>query len=135
MIKNIHEYDKEYSKITYHILSAYPDIDMDKLKKIALYIDLDNINLTLGERIIIYNRLNQPFIKEQKEINLLEHLFLKKINTMIYTFMPHDIDTEIVEKQIEMIEDKTKDLRYEERWMIHNKSGHIFFKKFISESY
>lgn len=70
VITNIHEYDKEYSKITYHILSKYPDIDMAQIKKIALDIDLDIIHLTLAERIIIYNILDQPFVtRGQKEIN------------------------------------------------------------------
>lgn len=141
VITNIHEYDKEYSKITYHILSKYPDIDMVQIKKIASDIDLNTIHLTLAERIIIYNILDQPFItNEQKDINLLEDLFLNKINIMIYTFMLNgldlkevDIDLKDIEKHIKILEEKTKDLKYEDKWIIYHKLGHTLFKMFVSE--
>lgn len=106
----------------------------------ALDIDLNTIHLTLAERIIIYNILDQPFItNEQKDINLLEDLFLNKINIMIYTFIngmelkEADIDLKDIEKHIKILEEKTKDLKYEEKWIIYHKLGHTLFKMFVSE--
>ena len=106
-------------------------------QKIYLYfedIDLYTLQLSLAERIIIYNKLNQPFVVEQqKYIDLLEDSFLKNINTMIYIFMKQDINTKDVEKYIKIIEEKTKNLKYEEKFMIYNKLGHMLFKIFVKE--
>ena len=49
---------------------------------------------------------------------------------MIYVFMEHHLNTKEINICIKIIEEKIKNLEYEEKFMIYNKLGHILFKMF-----
>lgn len=137
VLTNIRYYSQMYQYMTEYILSEYPDIDTDKISKISGKIDDNLSHLGYGERLFIYNRLDIPFIidfykKELKDEKYLKSLWIDEINTMILS-IHSDMNMKNVEKIMRETEEKLKNLKYEEKWLIYNALGHILIQDLIGE--
>lgn len=137
VLMNIRSYSQIYQYMTEYILTEYPNIDTDKISKISGKIDDDISYINFGERLFIYNKLNRPFIvdffkKELKDEKYLKSLWIDEVNTMMLSIHP-DINMKNIEKIIKEIEEKLKNLKYEEKWLIYNTLGHMVIQDLIGE--
>jgi len=138
VVLNMRWYDKFYSTVTNYIFAKYPDIDMDRLEKISADIDQSLENLGHGEVLLIYNKLNEPFVKDFLKTYIqpakLETLSdpLKEINTLILALNP-DIRMKNVEKNVRDVEEKVNklNLTYGEKWLLYNYMSHIYLLDLI----
>lgn len=95
-------------------------------------------NIGHGEVLLIYNKLNEPFvrnfIKEHIKPERLKEMIdpIRDINTLILAIHP-DINMKIIEKLIKDIEAKVDklNLKYEEKWLLYNYLGHIYLLDLI----
>jgi len=132
VILNIRWYDKFYSVITNYIFSKYPDIDIDKLEKISADLDQSLEYLGHGDVLLIYNKLNEPFVMDflktidTTKLGILRDP-LKDINTLMLALSP-DIRMKNVEKTVKDIEEKVNllNLTYGEKWLLYNYMSHIY---------
>lgn len=138
VIFNIHSYSQMYDYVTNYILMTYPDIDAEKSSKISGDIDgnLADLGLGYGERLFIYNTLNRPFVidffkKELKEEKYIKRIFFDDINDMILAVHP-DLNVKHMENLVRETEEKLKNLKYEERWIIYNALGYTLIQDLIS---
>ena len=98
----------------------------------------DNLShLGYGERLFIYNKLNRPFIvdffqKELKDEKYLKNLWIDDINIMKLS-IGSEMDMKYIEKVIKETEEKLKNLKYEEKWLIYNTLGHMLIQDLIGE--
>lgn len=138
VILNMRWYDKFYATVTNFIFSKYPDIDMNKLEKISADIDQSLENLGRGEVLLIYNKLNEPFIRDffntyitPAKLGIVSDP-LKEINTLILALNP-DIKMKNIEKITKDIEEKvnTLNLTYGEKWLLFNWMSHIYLLDLI----
>lgn len=137
VLVNIRSYNQMYQYMTEYILTEYPNIDTDKISKISGKIDDDLLHINFGERLFIYNKLNRPFIvdffkKELKDEKYLKSLWIDDVDMMILS-LHQDINMKNIEKITKEIEEKLKNLKYEEKWLIYNTLGHILIQDLIGE--
>jgi hypothetical protein len=137
VLTNIRLYSQMYQYMTEYILTEYPDIDTDKISKISGKIDDDLLHINFGERLFVYNKLDRSFIvdffkKELKDEKYLKSLWIDEVNTMMLSIHP-DMKMKNIEKIIKEIEEKLKNLKYEEKWLIYNTLGHIIIQDLIGE--
>lgn len=137
VLLNIVSYSEMYQFMTEYILSEYPDIDIDKISKIYCTIDDNLSHLGYGERLFIYNKLDRPFIidffkKELKDEKHLKSLWIDEVNTMMLSISP-DMDMKYVEKVIKETEEKLKNLKYGEKWLIYNSLAHILIQDLFGD--
>jgi len=131
-------YDGLYENATNYILSTYPDMDIDKIVKVAEDIDIKLSYLGYGYRLVVYNKLNEPFIEDFIKTNMpkdtVEMLLypIKAINTMILALHPsaniRDINNAV--KDVKSMVDSL-DLTYGEKWLIYNSLTHTYLKDLI----
>ncbi len=137
VLMNIKSYSQMYQYTTEYIFSEYPDIDTVKISKISAKIDDDLLHINFGERLFIYNKLDRPFIinffkKELKDEKHLKSLWIDDVNTMMLSIHP-DMNMKNIEKITKEIEEKLKNLKYEEKWLIYNTLGHMIIQDLIGE--
>jgi len=136
-LMNIRAYSQMYQYTTEYILTEYPNIDTDKISKISGEIDDHLFHINFGERLFIYNKLNRPFIadffkKELKDEKYLKSLWIDDVNTMTLS-IHQDMSMKNIEKIMKETEEKLKNLKYEEKWLIYNSLAHILIQDLIGE--
>jgi hypothetical protein len=137
VLMHIRAYSQMYHYMTEYILTEYPSIDTDTISKISGKIDEYLLHINFGERLFIYNKLDRPFIvdffkKELKDEKHLKSLWIDEVNTMMSS-IHQDINMKNIEKIIKEIEEKLKNLKYEEKWLIYNTLGHMLIQDLIGE--
>jgi hypothetical protein len=137
VLTNIRSYSQMYQYMTEYILAEYPKIDIDKVSKMYGIIDDNLSHLGYGERLFIYNKLDRPFIidfygKELQDEKYLKSLWIDEVNIMMLSIHA-DMDMKNVERIIKEIEEKLKNLKYEEKWLIYNSLSHILIQDLIGE--
>ncbi len=139
VLTNINWYKNLYSNISSYILVTNPDIEIEKIEKIIEDIDSKLEHLGYGERLYIYNKLDEPFIIELQKIRLEEKLErsiedpLKDINTAILSIHP-DMDIKMINKAIKDTEERVnlKNLSYGEKWLVYNGLAEILIDDLAS---
>lgn len=130
-------YDGLFENVSNYILSTYLDMDIDKAGKVAEDIGTKLSYLNCGERLIVFNRLNGPFIEDfiktkmpKNKIDLLDPI--RAIDTMILATHPNPnikgINNAV--KDIKYMVDNM-DLTYGEKWLIYNTLTHTYLQDLI----
>lgn len=134
---NLPFYSEIYTNITNFILTKYPDIDFDKIEKTGDHIDEQLAYLGRGERLLIYNKLSEPFVQEFLKTYIKPKLPvlkdpLNEINSYILILAP-DININKINNLVKDTEIKvnTFKLTYGEKWLLYNNLAHVYLKDMI----
>lgn len=140
---NIGWYKNIYSNMSSYILATNPDIEIEKIEKIMEDIDSKLEHLGYGERLYIYNKLDEPFIRDFQKIYIKEKLEeklegpiqdpIKDINTAILSIHP-DMDIKIINKAIKDTEEivNLKNISYGEKWLVYNGLAEILIDDLVA---
>ena len=137
VIQDFSYYNEVYNTLTTYILVKYPFLDIDKIAKAGYIIDDILSGMGFGERLIIYNKLDDPFINqiwiEYKEfLQPGKRTPLKEINDMILALHPN-INMNKIKNSTEEIEIMVDSLNLnnEEKFLLFNNLAHAYLKDLI----
>lgn len=139
VITNIGWYKNIYSNMSSYILATNPDIEIEKIQKIMEDVDSKLEHLGYGERLYIYNKLDEPFIRDFQKIYHNEKLDelapdpIKEINIAILSIHP-DMDMIMIQKAMKDTEEivNLKNISYGEKWLVYNGLAEILIDDLAS---